>query len=84
MCLNRCGNDASGLDPRADVSHEISVYPVDDACIDVSDLEQGRHLWVSGTMTRLLVPTEISYWCLDASIGQCETAICLIIAAIAL
>ena len=31
MRLNRYGNDASGLDLRADVSYDISVYPFDDA-----------------------------------------------------
>ena len=66
------------------MSHQVGVDPVDDSRIDISDLEQGQHLWVPGTMTRLLVPTEISYWGLDALIGQYETAICLITAAIAL
>ena len=49
-------------DPWNDVSHQVGVDPVDDSRIDISDLEQGQHLWVPGTMSRLLVPTEISYW----------------------
>ena len=32
-----------------DVSHEVSVDPVDNARIDISDLELGGHLGVSGT-----------------------------------
>ena len=31
------------------MSHEVSVDPVDDACIDVCHLEQGWHLGVPGT-----------------------------------
>ena len=34
---------------RTDVSHEVSVDPVDDAGIDISYLEQRWNLWVSGT-----------------------------------
>ena len=34
---------------RNDVSHQVSVDPVDDACIDVSHWEQRWNLWVSGT-----------------------------------
>ena len=37
------------LNPWADVSHQVGVYPVDDACIDVSHLEQRRNLGVPGT-----------------------------------
>ena len=44
------------------MSHQVGVDPVDDSRIDISDLEQGQQLWVPGTMTRLLVPTEMSYW----------------------
>ena len=33
----------------ADVSHEVSVDPVDDAGIEVSHLEQSWNLWVPGT-----------------------------------
>ena len=38
-----------GSDPWADVSYEVSVDPVDDACIDISHLEQRWNLGVSGT-----------------------------------
>ena len=31
------------------MSHQVSVDPVDDACIDISHLEQRWNLWVSGT-----------------------------------
>ena len=31
------------------MSHQVGVDPVDDACIDISDLEQGRHPGISGT-----------------------------------
>ena len=34
---------------RTDVSHEVSVDPVDDACIDISHLEQRWNFWVPGT-----------------------------------
>ena len=36
-------------DPWNDVSHQVSVHPVDDAGIDISDLEQRWNLWVSGS-----------------------------------
>ena len=39
----------SHSDPWTDVSHQVSVYPVDDACIDISHLEQRWNLWVPGT-----------------------------------
>ena len=45
---------------RNDVSHLVSVEPVDDACIDVSHLEQRWNLWVSGTAIDPEIPTEIS------------------------
>ena len=35
-------------DPWNDVSHQVSVDPVDDAGIDISDLKQGGHLRVPG------------------------------------
>jgi len=41
--------NALASDPWADVSHQVSVDPVDDAGIDVSHLEQRWNLWVSGT-----------------------------------
>ena len=41
--------DKNYSDPRADVSHKVGVYPVDDACINISHLEQRWNLWVSGT-----------------------------------
>ena len=44
------------------MNHQVGVDPVDNSRIEISDLEQGGHLRVPGTMTRLLVPTEISYW----------------------
>ena len=31
------------------MSHQVSVHPVDDAGIDISDLEQCWNLWVSGS-----------------------------------
>ena len=46
---NRFGNDASGSDPWAYVSHEVSIDPIDDSGINVSNLEQRRNLWVPGT-----------------------------------
>ena len=49
-----------GSDPRTDVSDEVSVDPVDDACIDISHLEQRWNLWVSGTAIDPEIPTEIS------------------------
>ena len=39
---NRFGNDASGSDPWAYVSHEVSIDPIDDSGINVSNLEQLR------------------------------------------
>ena len=39
----------AGSDPWTDVSHEVSVDPVDDAGIDISHLEQRRNLWVPGS-----------------------------------
>ena len=36
-------------DPWNDVIHQVSVDPVDNAGIDISDLEQRWNLWVSGT-----------------------------------
>ena len=36
----------AGSDPWTDVSHEVSVDPVDDACIDISYLEQRWNLWI--------------------------------------
>ena len=38
----------AGSDPWTDVSHKVSVDPVDDAGIDISHLEQRWNLWVSG------------------------------------
>mgnify|MGYP007000251569 CR=1 len=35
--------------PWTNVSHEVSVDPVDDACIDISHLKQRWNPWVSGT-----------------------------------
>ena len=35
--------------PWEGVSHKVGVDPVDDARIDISDLEQRWNLWVSGT-----------------------------------
>ena len=46
---NRFGNDASGSDPWADVSHEVSIDPVDDSVVDVRHLKQRWNLWISGT-----------------------------------
>ena len=40
---------SSGSDPRANVSHEVSVNPVDDDGIDISHLEQRWNLEVSVT-----------------------------------
>ena len=40
--------DGSGSDPWADVSHQVSVDPVDDAGIDISHLEQRWNLGVPG------------------------------------
>ena len=37
------------LNPGNDVAYKIGVDPVDDACIDISHLEQRWSLWVSGT-----------------------------------
>ena len=45
LCRQRYGCQ---LDPRNDVSHQVSIDPVDDARIDISHLERGGHLWVSG------------------------------------
>ena len=50
-------NGAQSSDPRTDVSHQVSVDPVDDAGIDISHLEQGWNLWVSGTAIDPKVPT---------------------------
>ena len=36
-------------DPWNDVIHQVSVDPVDNAGIDISDLEQRWNLWVSGS-----------------------------------
>ena len=44
-----CLKDGKGLDPWNDVGHEVGVYPVDDACIDISHLKQSWNLWVSCT-----------------------------------
>lgn len=41
--------DGSSSDPGNDVSDEVSVDPVDGPCVDISHLEQGRHLRVPGT-----------------------------------
>ena len=35
MSPNRCGNDASGSDPRADVSHEVTIDQRIDGCADI-------------------------------------------------
>ena len=35
-------------DPWGDVSHQVAVYPVDDACIDVTHLEESWNLDVPG------------------------------------
>ena len=51
-------NGAQSSDPRTDVSHQVSVDPVDDAGIDISHLEQGWNLWVSGTA---IDPNHISH-----------------------
>ena len=40
------------------VGHQVGVYPVDDACIDISHLEQRWNLWVSGTA---IDPDDISH-----------------------
>ena len=45
-------------DPWNDVSHQVGVDPVDDACIDISHLEQRWNLWVSGTA---IDPNHISH-----------------------
>ena len=58
MGPNRCGKDASGSDPWADVSHEVSIDPVDDSGIDVSHLEQRRHPGVPGTV---IDPNHVSH-----------------------
>ena len=44
--------------PGANVSHEVCVDPIDDACIDISHLEQRWNLWVSGTA---IDPNDISH-----------------------
>ena len=53
-----CAKDGSGSEPCTDVSHEVSVDPVDDACIDVSHLKQRWDLGVSGTA---ILPDHISH-----------------------
>ena len=45
----RVGDLSTNSDSGDDVSHHVSVDPVDDACIDISHLEQRWNLWVSGT-----------------------------------
>ena len=49
-----------GSDPRTDVSDEVSVDPVDYACIDVSHLEQRWNIGVSGTAIDPEIPPQIS------------------------
>ena len=53
-----CLKDGKGLDPWNDVGHEVGVYPVDDAGIDISHLEQRWNLWVPGTA---IDPNHISH-----------------------
>ena len=45
-------------DPWVEVSHQVSVDPVDDACIDISHLGHRWNLWVSGTA---IDPNHISH-----------------------
>ena len=42
-------------DPWNDVSHQVSVDPVDDARVDISHLNQGGHLRVPGAAMTLLL-----------------------------
>ena len=42
-------NGAPSSDPRTNVSHQVSVDPVDDTGINVSNLEERGHLGVPGT-----------------------------------
>lgn len=35
-------------DPWNDVSHKVSVHPIDDACIDISHLKKAGGLGVAG------------------------------------
>ena len=44
-----CAKGGSGSDPWADVGHQVSVDPVDDAGINVSNLEERWDLGVPGT-----------------------------------
>ena len=44
--------------PWTDVSHQVSIDPVDDADIDISHLEQRWNLWASGTA---IDPNDISH-----------------------
>ena len=50
--------DSSDSNPWSDVRYKVGVDPVDDACIDVSHLEQRWNLWVSGTA---IDPNHISH-----------------------
>ena len=42
------GHLIAALDPWAGVSHDVSVDPINDVCIDISHFEQRRNLWVPG------------------------------------
>ena len=42
--ISFCHVGAQSSDPRHDVGHQVSVHPVDDAGVDISDLKQGWHL----------------------------------------
>ena len=80
MGPNPCGNDASGSDPWADVSHEVSVDPVDDAGVDISDLKQRRDLGVPGTAIdpdRISHPPGTFRVSDDVLLGRCKGA-CMI------
>ena len=46
LCRQRYGCQ---LDPRNDVSHQVSIDPVDNAGVNIGHLEQRWSLWVPGT-----------------------------------
>ena len=50
--------DGRSSDTWNDVRYKVGVYPVDDAGVDISHLEQRWNLWVSGTA---IDPDDISH-----------------------